>query len=97
MGQELYDNLVRLNILIDKKQELNNLIKNEIITKDIKQVIRWNKSLSSNFDQELNNRPTTFEFDIYSKFFECKTKEIYLNIQKNGNTWRNSIVKNWDC
>jgi FkbM family methyltransferase len=23
------------------------------------------------------------------------TKEIYLNIQKNGNTWRNSIVKNW--
>jgi FkbM family methyltransferase len=23
-------------------------------------------------------------------------KEIYLNIQKNGNTWRNSIVKNWD-
>lgn len=24
------------------------------------------------------------------------TKEIYLNIQKNGNTWRNSIVKNWN-
>jgi len=23
------------------------------------------------------------------------TQEIYLNIQKNGNTWRNSIVKNW--
>lgn len=23
-------------------------------------------------------------------------KEIYLNIQKNGNTWRNSIVKNWN-
>lgn len=23
------------------------------------------------------------------------TKEIYLNIQKNGNTWRNSIIKNW--
>jgi len=25
-----------------------------------------------------------------------ETKEIYLNIQKNGNTWRNSIVKNWN-
>jgi FkbM family methyltransferase len=24
------------------------------------------------------------------------TKEIYLNIQKNGNTWRNSIIKNWN-
>ncbi len=24
------------------------------------------------------------------------TKEIYLNIQKNGNTWRNSIVRNWN-
>lgn len=24
------------------------------------------------------------------------TKEIYLNVQKNGNTWRNSIVKNWN-
>lgn len=24
------------------------------------------------------------------------TTEIYLNIQKNGNTWRNSIVKNWN-
>jgi FkbM family methyltransferase len=24
------------------------------------------------------------------------TKEIYLNIQKNGNTWRNSIIKIWN-
>lgn len=25
-----------------------------------------------------------------------ETKQVYLNIQKNGNTWRNSIIRNWN-
>ena len=45
---------------------------------------RWNKELPSIFNKEFNveevNAPfVTFENDVYTKFFDCKIKDIFVN------------------
>lgn len=46
---------------------------------------------------KMNLQLNGLQANVYNKaVVHDETKEIYLNIQKNGNTWRNSIVKNWN-
>lgn len=53
--------------------------------KEMEEVVeRWNKSLPEIFNKEFDieevNAPSvTFENDIYTKFFDCQIKDIYVN------------------
>jgi len=43
-------------------------------------VIRWNMTLSENFDvEEVESVPATFEYDMFSRFLDCDVKKIYQN------------------
>jgi len=41
---------------------------------------RWNPSLSKVFDiEKVESKPATFEYEIYTKFLDCKIKDVFLN------------------
>jgi FkbM family methyltransferase len=46
---------------------------------------------------KMNLKLNGFQANVINKaVVHDHNKEIYLNIQKNGNTWRNSIIKKWN-
>jgi len=48
--------------------------------KIVKKFIRWNKSLSKAFDVDsVEMPPSTFEYSLFTKFLDCKVKEIFKN------------------
>ena len=49
--------------------------------KEIKKIGRWNKSLSKKiFDIEnMNNQPSSFEYNLFTKYLECRVKNIFIN------------------
>lgn len=41
---------------------------------------RWNKQLTKDFDiTKIDSEPSSFEYDLYSKFLNCKIKDIFIN------------------
>ena len=47
---------------------------------EVKQIIRWNKSLSKIFDVEnVPSRSNNFMINLLSKYLECEIKEIFVN------------------
>lgn len=43
-------------------------------------VVRWNMSLSENFDvEEVESVAATFEYDMFDRFLGCEVKKIYQN------------------
>ena len=63
-----------------EKEETKEEVKE---TEEVKS-IRWNKSLSNHFNKEFDveavqSPPATFEYDLFSKFLDCKVKNIFIN------------------
>ncbi len=45
-----------------------------------KKIERWNKTLSKVFDiAGVESKPSSFSYDLFTKFLECKIKDVFLN------------------
>lgn len=72
--------LIKLHSQIISEYKKEGMFHRQIDSLDKNKIKRWNISLSENFDVlEVESKPATFEYEMYSKYLSTSVKNIFYN------------------